>query len=127
MAGGTGKSEKTFGKPATINAVRRAIATVLFLQAVALAGELGLVRASKSCCCAKKSGATCPMRAHCDTGKCSLSSAASPAVEDQSNPAVIEAAFRFEPRRGARGDVWNAPRSPIAHATPPELPPPRHV
>jgi hypothetical protein len=107
--------------------VRRAIAIVLVLQAVALAGGLGLVRAGKSCCCATKSGAACPMRAHCDAGKCSLRSAASPAVEEQRIAAVIETAFRLEPRRGARGDVWSAPRSPIAHATPPELPPPRRV
>ena len=110
-----------------MNAVRRAIATVLLLQAVALAGGLGLVRFGSSCCCAKKRGATCPMRARCDAGQCSLDRSASTAVEEQSNPAVIETAFRFEPRRGARGDVWNAPRLPIAHVTPPELPPPRRV
>src|SRR5205814_8069443 len=99
--------------------VRRAIAIVLVLQAVTLAGGLGLVRAGRSCCCAQtKSGATCPMRARCDAGKCSLDSTASPAVEEQSIPAVIEAAFRLEPRRGARGHVWTAPLSSIAHVTP---------
>src|SRR5436190_24247305 len=100
-------------KPATITAVRRAIATVLFLQAVAFAGGLGLVRAGRSWCCAKKSGATCPIRARCDAGRCSLDLGSSTAVEEQSSPAVIEAAFRLEPRRGARGDVWTAPRSSI--------------
>ena len=107
--------------------MRRAIAIVLVLQAVTLAGGIGLIRAGRSCCCTKKSGATCPMRARCDAGKCSLDSTPSPAAEERSIPAVIEAAFRFEPRRGAGGDVWNAPRSPIAHITPPELPPPRPV
>src|SRR5438132_1430042 len=103
MAGGTEAGEKTFGEAGTINTVRRAIAAVLFLQAVALAGGLGLVRAGKSCCCAKKSGATCPMRARCDAGKCSLDSSTTPAVDERSIPAVIETAFRLEPRRGARG------------------------
>jgi hypothetical protein len=99
------------------------------LEALALAGGLGLVRFGSSCCCAKKRGATCPMRARCDAGQrsCSLDSSASTVAEERSIPAVIEAAFRLDPRRGARGDVWNAPRSPIAHVTPPELPPPRPV
>ena len=109
--------------------VRRAIATVVLLLAVYSTSGVALVRAGRSCCCIKKSGAACPMRARCHAGgrTCSLASTAAPAVEEQSAPAVIEAAFRLEPRRDARGRVWIVPPSPAAHATPPELPPPRRA
>jgi len=107
--------------------VRRAIATVLLLQALVLASGFGFVRAGGSCCCARKRGATCPMRTRCENAHraCSLDSGASLTSEERSVPAVIEAAFRVEPRSDARGGVPSVSRAAIARAIPPELPPPR--
>jgi hypothetical protein len=102
---------------------------MLILQALGVVSAIGIVRAGSSCCCAMKAGAACPLRARCTVGHgtCSLGSSASPAVEERTAPAVVEAAFRFEPRPDARGRVDVVSRAAIAHAVPPELPPPRNV
>ena|GEM_PF-6714234 len=109
--------------------MRRALAIILILQALGVASGFGFLRAGNSCCCAMKSGAACPLRARCTIshGMCSLGGSASTATEERSAPAVVEAAFRFEPRPIASGGVDVVSRAAIAQAAPPELPPPRNV
>lgn len=110
-------------------AVRRALAIILILQALGVASGFGFLRAGSSCCCAMKAGASCPLRARCTIshGMCSLGGSATPAAEERSAPAVVEAAFRFEPRPIVRGRVDVVSRAAVAQAAPPELPPPRNV
>ena len=67
------------------------------------------------------------MRSRCESAQraCSLDSNVSLTAEERSVPAVIETAFRVERRVDASGCVPAVSRAAIAHAVPPELPPPR--
>jgi len=74
-----------------------------------------------------KSGAACPLRAHCSAGgrACSMDSGTSAAVREPVLHAVVEAVIRLEPHRALAG-ILSVPGSRAAtHVIPPEIPPPR--